>query len=172
MPINTVQQYVKSHLDGMNLPLGLGQVQAYITPPNPGEAVTPQVFIWGSHGDETRLTVPRAEYQALSTGGDKTLVHRLDVWVVWFGSTEEPTADAAFPAVIDALMGVLRNMPLVDAAGNTQHLTDPVTGQLSQIVKLGENMSWDYGPVRAVADQRYLRYDALINCEVTEIIQS
>jgi hypothetical protein len=54
----------------------------------------------------------------------------------------------------------------------TQHAHDPINGQLSNLLNVGENMSWQQGPVRATADQRYLRYDAVITVEVIEIIQA
>jgi hypothetical protein len=33
-------------------------------------------------------------------------------------------------------------------------------------------MSWEWAPVRAVADQRYLRFDGQLTLEVIEIIQA
>lgn len=169
MPINTVQQFVKQRLDGMVLPLGLGNLDAFIAPPNPRDDPQPAAYVWGSHGDEKRLTVPRATYGNFASGGDKTLTHRIDVWLVWFTSSEDPQQDIQFPAVIDAVMNVLRNAELVDAS---QHERDPVTGQLSQLLNMGEHMTWDYGPIRATADQRYMRCDAVINVEVEEVIQA
>lgn len=172
MPINTVQVFIRDRLNGLILPRGLGTLDAYIVPPNPRDDASPGAYVWGSHGEESRLTVPRAQFGNLATGGDKTLRHRVDVWLTWFGPSEDPMLDLQFPSIIDAVMGVLRNTPLVDAAANTQHVTDPVTGQLSQLLNLGEDQSWDYGPVRATADQRMLRFDANINTSVDEIIQS
>lgn len=156
------------------LPAGLGTLAAFILPPNPRDDPNPAVYIWGSHGEESRLTLPRAAHANLATGGDKQLTHRVDCWVVWFGPSQDDgtsniAVDYQFPAVLDAVMGALRNAPLVDAS---QHITDPVTGAGSQLLAVGERMTWDYGPVRAVADQRYLRYDAGVNCEVIEVIQA
>jgi hypothetical protein len=170
VPIATVQTYLKGVLDQMVLPLGLGVLDAFITPPNPRDNdTTPAAYVWGSHGDESRLTVPRAAHGSLATGGDKTLSHRADVWLTWFGSSEGSDIDVQFPAVVDAVMGVLRNVAMLD---QTQHAADPVTGQLSNLLNVGEVMSWEYGPVRATADQRYLRFDAQITVDVIEIIQA
>jgi hypothetical protein len=169
MGINTVLNFALQTLNGMDLPLGLGPLTAQITPPNPGEAVTPQAYIWGSHGDEKRLTVPRAVYQNLASGGDKTLTHRLDIWLIVFLSTEDPGVDVQFPTVIDAVLAQMRNVEMSDGAF---HARDPVTGVLSQLLNWGENMTYDWGPARAVSDQRYFRYDALINVETVEVIQA
>lgn len=169
MPINTMQAYVRDQLDGTILPLGMGRLDAFISPPNPRDDPTPAAYVWGSHGAERRLTLPRAQFGDLTTGGDKELTHRLSVWLVWFVSTEDAQQDIRFPGVIDAVMARLRNAPLIDG---DQHVYDPITGQASQIAKLGEDMSWEYGPVRATADQRYMRQDALLTVDIVEIIQS
>jgi hypothetical protein len=169
VPLNTVQFFLRDTLDGLVLPLGLGNLAAFISPPNPGDGMVPAVYVWGSNGSESRLTVPRAQHLNVASGGDKTLVHQADVWLVWFGSSEDPDVNAQFPAIIDRVMGALRNTRLVDGA---QYVTDPVTGQLSQLLDVGEDMSWEYAPVKAIVDQRYLRYDARVTVTVTEVIQS
>ena len=169
MPTNTIQTYLKGQLDGMVLPLDLGTLTAYIAPPNPGEAVDPVAYIWGSHADERRAAVPRAQPGNLSTGGWKVITHRPNIWLIWFGPSDDPNADVLFPAVLDAVCGLLRNVPILD---QTQHATDPVTGQVSDLLNVGEQMSWEYGPVRATADQRYLRYDAQITPTFEEWLQA
>jgi hypothetical protein len=171
MPINTVQSRLKSILDGLALPQNFGILQAYISPPNPNvDSYDPAAYIWGSHGNESRMTVPRAQPGNLASGGNKELIHQVSIWLVWFGKATGPTVDVAFPAIVDAVLACLRNTELLDAV--TIHAVDPVTGQLSDLLNIGENMSWDYAAVRAVADQRYFRYDAEITCEVIEIIQA
>lgn len=171
MPLNTVQSHLKSILDQLPLPGDLGILKAFVTPPNPEtDARDPAAYIWGSHGDEIRLTVPRAQPGNLASGGDKTLTHQVDIWLVWFGESAAPNSDTQWPAVVDAVMATLRNTKLLDEV--TEYAVDPVTGQLSQLINIGENMTWDQAPVRAIADQRYFRYDAQITCEVIEIIQA
>lgn len=169
MPINTVQYYLKGILDQVQLPLDLGTLSAFIQPPNPGDGTSPGVYIWGSRGDESRMTVPRAQPGDLTTGGEKGVQHNVDAWIIWLGPANHPQQDVQFPAVIDTIMAVLRNTPILDG---TQYCPDPVTGQLSQLLNVGERMNWEYAPVRAVADQRYLRYDARITIEIEEIIQA
>jgi hypothetical protein len=171
MPLNTVQLRLKSVLDQLPLPQDLGILQAFIQPFNPNTDGTDAcAYIWGSHGDETRLSKPRALPGDLSTGGDKTIHHSVDIWLVWFGEAEDPRADSQFPAVIDAVTACLRNTTLLGP--ETLNAVDPITGQQSNLSAIGEDMQWNYAPVRAVADQRYLRYDAQITCQVTEVIQA
>jgi hypothetical protein len=169
MSINTVQWYLKGLLDQLPLPLTLGTLNAFIQPPNPGDGTQPGVYIWGSRGNEARKTVPRAQSGNLSTGGHKTLTHSVDAWIIWLGPAVDTQQDVLFPALIDKIMAVLRNTPILDG---TQHAVDPVTGELSQLLNVGERMDWEYAPVRAVLDQRYLRYDARITIEIEEIIQA
>ena len=169
MPLNTVQYFLRDALDGLVLPLGLGNLTAFISPPNPGDGMVPAVYVWGSNGSESRLSVPRAAHLNLASGGDKTLHHQADVWLVWFGSSEDPDVNTQFPAILDKVMGALRNTRLVDGA---QYVTDPVTGQASQLLAVAEEMSWEYAPVKAIVDQRYLRYDARVTVTVIEVIQS
>ncbi len=114
--------------------------------------------------------MPRAQPGNLATGGDKQIDHSVDIWLIWLGPANDPNSNTQFPAVIDTVMATLRNVKLLDAV--TQYAVDPVTGQISDLLNVGESMTWDYAPVRAVADQRYLRYDALITCDVAEIIQA
>lgn len=171
MPVNTVQAYLRAALAELPLPRDAGLLEAFITPPNPNVdgALRPAAYIWGSRGNETRLSVPRALQGSLPTGGNKQIVHQVDVWLVWFGASGDDESDTEFPAVLDAVMARLRNCPLLDGQ---QHEPDPVTGVLSNLLAVGETLSWEYGPVRATADQQYLRYDAQITCEVVEVIQS
>lgn len=171
MGIATVQSYLRGVLDGIPLPLGAGALDAVITPPNPDDdaGAKATAYIWGSHGVESRLTVPRAQHGNLATGGDKQTAHNVDVWLIWFGQAPAPNVDSQFPSIVDAVLAVLRNVPMLD---QTQHAVDPVTGQLSNLLNVGENMSWEYAPVRATADQRILRYDAQITVEVIEIFQA
>lgn len=169
MGLNTVQHYLKGILDQTMLPLDLGVLNAYIQPPNPGDGTEPGIYIWGSRGNEGRMTVPRAKPGNLATGGQKGIDHNVDTWLVWLGPANDPQQDVLFPAVVDTVMAVLRNTPILDG---TQYAPDPVTGQLSQLLDVGERMEWEYSPVRAVADQRYLRYDARITVNITEIIQA
>lgn len=169
MGINTVQWYLKSILDQVALPLNLGNLDAFIQPPNPGDGTEPGIYIWGSRGDEARATLPRAAPGDLSTGGQKILNHDVDAWIIWLGPAVDPQADVLFPAIVDTVMAVLRNVPILDRA---QYATDPVTGALSQLLNVGEHMSWEYAPVRAVSDQRYLRYDARITINIEERIQA
>jgi hypothetical protein len=174
MPINTCQQYLKSVLNGLILPLGLGVIEAFITPPNPNIQAGANVcsaYIWGSHGDEKRKALPRATHGNLGSGGLKEILHNIDVWLIWFGYNidEDSDADNQFPSILDFVLGQLRNARLVDAANEAR---DPVTGQTSQLLAVGENMSYVYTPVRAIVDQRTFRFDAQITCDVVEEIRA
>lgn len=169
MPLNTCQQYLYTQLNGLNLPLGLGQLEAFIMPLPANDSANAGAYIYGSHHDEVRKAVPRARPGVLSSGGLKELTWQLDVWLLWFGEFDEPNVDLQFPSIVDFVCATLRNAPLVQAA---DHAQDPVTGQLSQLLAVGERLSSTMPPPRAVADQALWRYDAAITCEIIEEIQA
>lgn len=81
----------------------------------------------------------------------------------------DPQADNQFPSIVDAVLACLRNVALRD---QSEQVTDPVTGQVSDLLNIGENMSWEYAPVRALVDQRYLRYDARVTLDTEEWFQA
>lgn len=174
MPLNTVMTYLKDTLDGLELPLDLGSLRALIAPAPLGDDGTiPAVYIWGSSGTEGRKldggTVPRAQHGNLASGGNKILEHNVSCWLVWLSPNDDPLIDVQFPAIIDTIMGRLRNVTMLDA---TQHARDPLNGQLSNLLDVGENMTWDFPTVRAVTDSQYWRWDTQITVNVVEIIQA
>jgi len=54
---------------------------------------------------------------------------------------------------------------------NPAELTDPATGLTSSVYNVGETQKYRTG-VEATADERWLRYDALIQCSVWELINA
>lgn len=167
MPLNSMQQYVKGLLDGAQLPLNLGTLQVFITPPDPGDGTEPTVYIWGSIANERRQSMPRHQPGSYSTGGFKLIDHAIDLWLTFCGYADDEMVDSQFPIVIDAVCAILRDtlMPKIN-------VIDEVTGQLSDILSIGEKISWDYAPVRSLDDQRMLRFTSRIVLELTEKIQA
>lgn len=170
MSISSVQLYLKNQLQGLALPTTPAQnLTAIVTPNQPVMKDTfPRAFIWGSTGNEGRQTMPRAKPGQPSTGGFKTLVHHVDIWIVWFGVSSDPNADSQFPSVMEAIMQQLRTttMPVLN-------LLDTTTGRLSDLLMVGEDMKWDYAPVHSLIPQRNIyRYDGRIIVDVKEKIQA
>jgi hypothetical protein len=158
-----------TQLNGLNLPLQLGQLEAFVMPLPVNDSANAGAYVWGSHHDEVRKAFPRAENGDLSTGGLKELTWQLDVWLLWFGQSDETDVNLQFPSIVDFVCAVLRNAPLVQAA---DHARDPVTGQLSQLIAVGEKLSSTMPPPRATSEQGIWRYDAAITVEVIEEIQA
>jgi hypothetical protein len=166
MPLNSIQIYVKSLLDGVQLPLGLGTLSAFITPPDPGEGLDPMIYIWGSVAHEKRQSMPRHQPGQYSTGGFKWIDHTVDLWLVFCAYVDDNQVDSQFPVVIDAVMAILRDTQIQDK------VFDPVTGMQSTVEMIGETMTWDYAPVHSLEDQRMLRYTARLTVDVKELIQA
>lgn len=159
MPLNSVQTHIKGILDGIQLPLGAGNLSAYITPPDPGNGMIPSAYIWGSVAEDVRRSMPRFQ-------GFRVIKHEIDIWLIWFGPADDVNSDKAFPAIVDAVCEVLRTTPMP-----VLNKKDPVTGQNSNIEMIAERLRWDYSPVHSVEDQRWLCYTARIICDVREQVQ-
>ena len=171
MPLVTVQSFLLSLLDGLELPYGVPAAEAFITPPDPRvKAKVPAIYIWPSDGTENRSgelggTVPRNTGPGTASG-TKGLLHQFDIYVTWFGANPGRQADPKFPGIVDTVMLALRY-----SQPNPAELTDPATNLTSTVYNVGENQKYRTG-VEAVQDERYLRYDALIQCSVWEIINA
>lgn len=173
MPVNVVLQALKGILNGLVLPGGSGTLEAFISPPNPRAEAPPAIYIWASRGPESRQALPRNQTSTPVTApvtqaqaGWKELNHSVDAYLVWFGSADSPNADVNFPLAIDGVMDALRTGP------SPLYTSDPETGRQSDLVDIGERMTYQLIPPRAVANQRQLRYDCLITIQVLEIFQA
>lgn len=171
MPVNSVQVYLRDLIDQLPLELaGTPPLTAYITPPDPNtEAEVPTAYIWPNDGDESRDarrggTIPRNRGPGTPSGW-KNIQHSVGVYVVWFGQDDDDQADIAFPSIVDAVMDRLRTAP------DPAEARDPLTGRLSWLLDIGESMTYRID-LRALADQRYNRYDALITVPVIEVFQA
>jgi hypothetical protein len=144
-----------------------GALTCYITPPDPGDLVAATGYIWPATGEEKRLTTPRAGGPNVTQPGWKQITHRVELFLAWVGSSDDPAADTNFPSVIDAVMAALR------PSSDEVQIVDPVTGVISSLLLgIGEEMSYQYAVVHSLADQSYLRYDAKLTINVTEYFQS
>lgn len=168
MPLNSAQLFVKDQLDGITPPgdTGIsGPLVALITPYDPDESGEARAYVWPATGKESRRAIPRNTGMGTSSGW-KNLEHSLQVFLTWFDSDSDPDADTNFPALIDYVMDVLRT------CADPAVVTDPLTGRVSQLIDVGENMDYTYVPPRSTADQRQLRYDCRITLSILELFQA
>ncbi len=182
MSIAAVQSYIRSLLNGMPWPAGFQQLAVpvcYITPPNPNvQSAIPTLYVWPSRGresrDTTRLragTVPRIAVPG-GPSGTKVVEHKMEAWLVWMNSSDDPDADNLVPGMTWAVQDVLRSAAYGAnglLAEDPAELTDPWTGEQSWLVDLGELQTYEIY-VRALEDQRFWRYDVAIELDVTEVI--
>ena len=171
MGLVVCQQFLLSLLDNLELPYNIPAAKAYITPPDPRvQAKIPAIYIWPSDGIENRSselggTIPRNTGPNTPSGtqGQK---HQMDVYVTWFSSNSGKQQDPVFPAIVDTVMLALRySLP------NPYQATDPATNLTSTIYNVGEDLRYRTG-VEATSDERWLRYDALLQVSVWEIINA
>lgn len=139
----------------------------FITPPDPKEdAQQAAAYVWPASGAERRRSIPRNTGIGTPAAW-KDHVHQVQIYLVWFAGDDEPDIDSAFPTVLDAVEQALRT-----STPNPAYATDPVTGEITQLVDIGENLTYELVPVHALADQRWNRYDARITVSVLEEFQA
>jgi hypothetical protein len=168
MPLVSALEYVQGLISGIPVPGeagASGPLVALITPYDPDESGEARAYVWGGAGQENRLAFPR-NTGPNTLGGWKTLYHNVEIFLVWFDSDSDVDVDTSFPALLDAVMDVLRT------STDPQVVTDPYTGRQSNMVNLGEDMNYTYVPPHSVADQRYLRFDARITTRLCELVQA
>jgi len=171
MPLVTIQSFILSLLDGLAMPYGRPNAQAYITPPDPRiSAKVPAIYIWPSDGQENRSTqlggtIPR-NTGINTASGTKGIRHRLDIYITWFSAGAGKSQDPVFPGMVDAVLLALRT-----SQPNPAYITDPNTNITSTIYNVGEEMSYRIG-IDSTAEERTKRYDALINVTIWEILNA
>jgi hypothetical protein len=171
LSIVTVQSFIRALLDGLEMPANVPAAEAFITPPDPRvKAKVPAIYIWPSDGQENRSgglggTVPRNTGPGTASG-TKGLLHQFDIYATWFSANQGKQADPLFPGIVDTIMMALRT-----SQPNPYEATDPYTGQVSSIDNVGEVMKYRIG-IEATADERWLRYDSLIQCSIWEQIRA
>ena len=159
MTINACQKLVQSTLNGITSTY-TGPATAYITPHDPDEmAPNPLIYIWGAHGREMRRAGPRGAGLA---GGFKKVEHQIRVWCNLATNIDNPSIDALFPVLLEAVKKALRQVPM------PQTLTDPDDGTVSQLVSIGEQFEWDYDTVRGLEEEAMIALTALIVVTVIE----
>ena len=180
MGLASTVNYLRDFLDGMQWPDGMRALPnpppalaAYITPPDPNVlAGTPSAYLWFNRGDENRSgakygagTVPRAQYPG-GPSGTKAIEHTVPLYLVWDGGSQtDPVVNTLFPGMVDAVMAALRVSP------DPALITDPWTGDQSQLVDIGERISY-LTSLRALEPQRLQRLDALLELTCTEVFSS
>lgn len=172
MGISTTLQFVRGLLDGQNVPGTAGRLEAFIDPPDPEtENTNPHAYVWLVRGTYRRVAGPRSRPPAnlaqnvpTPPAGWKRRSHNISIWLTWF-EEQGPQTDSAFPTVLDWVMMILETcqMPFTTK--------DPATGEASQLINLGQNLDYEYVPVRATASQRLHRKDAQITAPTDEWVQ-
>lgn len=153
------------------MPPPILNAKAYITPPDPRvQAKIPAIYIWPSSGTENRSaqlggTIPRNTGPG-TPSGTKGILHQMDVYVTWFSSNSGKQQDSRFPSIVDAVMAALRY-----CKPNPAYLTDPATGLQTTVYNVGEDQRYQIG-IESTDDERWLRYDCLLQCSVWEIMNA
>jgi hypothetical protein len=171
IPLVVVQSFLKGLLDGLEMPYSQPAAQTYVTPPDPRiQSRIPAIYIWPGEGEENRSqelggTIPRNSGPN-TPSGTKGQLHQMSVYLTWFSANQGTEGDPIFPGMIDAVMSALRY-----SQPNPAEITDPNTGLTSTVYNVGETMRYHTG-LESTEDERWLRYDCLVDVSVWEIVQA
>lgn len=174
MPVASTVAYVRDLLDGQNLPGQGGRLDAFVSPPDPKvDSRNPAAYVWMSKGSTKRVSGPRSvppanlwQMDANGPRGWKKMLHNISIYLTWFDDNTDPMQDSTFPTVLDWVMMTL------ETAKMPHDVTDQSTGSVAaQIINLGQNLDYEWVPVRSTADQRMQRQDALITAPTEEWVQ-
>ena len=164
----SVQTYMQSILDGLEMPYGKPAAKAFITPPDPRvQARIPAIYIWPSDGDGNRSgelggTVSR-NTGVNTASGTRGIMHRIDIYLTWFSANSGKQQDPIFSGMVDAML-----FALMTCTPNPIQYQDPNNKMWSTIYNIGEQYTYKTG-VESTQDERYKRYDCLLTVNVWEI---
>jgi hypothetical protein len=158
MGMNIIQQHAKSITDGIVAPLYKKPLVAYITPPNPGKLPGPAAYVWVTSGRVSRRSMPRGH-------GFRKTEWTVSIWLMCPDTATNPNADSAFASLIDAVVHAWVTTPMPIP------LVDPLTGETTQLLSIGEQFVIEQSPAHTLADQRLFLYEALIQFTVQEDAQ-
>lgn len=158
MSLNAVQQKIAGYLTGLTSKGFTTPISAQVLQPVAtwAKVTAPLVFVWGGAATETRLTIPRGP-------GWKHDAHTISLWLFALDLAADPNRAWRFPVLIDTVLAAMRGASPMPAA-----LTDPQTFKTSQLLNLGEEMTWEYDIDRTLADQRMIRHVCRIDVSVLE----
>lgn len=170
MPIVSSQNAIMSIIQGLPMPGGNYQLEAFVTPPDPEtDYSNPHAYIWPTDGDESRNpgeggSIPR-NTGVNTPAGTKPIMHNFEIFMRWYANNDDTNSDTWFPGMVDAVMWALRTCT------DPQIAVDPYTEVQSQLIGIGERMKYHI-TIRATEDEAYNMYDALISVPVLEILHA
>lgn len=159
MGLNSVQWHVKGLLNGLEIPGQQQALTAYITPPPVEPLNGPRAYIWGTTMRGRRQTMPRGP-------GFTKRTWAVDVFLTYLSAANDPLVDQAFPLLMDAVLAAL------EAATMPTFITDPTTGEQTQLLSIAEVYDHEYPPERATATQRLLLFGSRLGFDIEEARQA
>jgi len=158
MSITAIQNYLQTQLQGLEGAYGGAPLEAWVDPPTPGTAETPQAYILAGDGEGKRQTMG-------GLAGYYADTHQVYVYLEWMFPPGAQNANLAFTNLMDTAIKTIRTNYL-----GAIFITDPATGLQSQLLVIGDKLRYKYLPQRNIgeAGQEWLDYVAQIIFEVQE----
>jgi hypothetical protein len=178
-----VQQHIQTLLDGLTTPQllaqGVAPAHAFVAPPAvvTDTMTAPEIYVWDGRASNRRQTAPRNTLGAanwtqpnpalpvlpISSAGFRAITWHVSVWVMFLLGAEENAI--TYPLLVDTVMKQL-SLDLMPVA-----LTDPQTGDVSQLTHIGEEIELEYPTPQETADERIFLYTLLLTVQVQEKVQ-
>lgn len=155
MSLNAVVTHVVTLLDGLTLHAYAQPLQASYGIPGTDEITTPRCYVWGTSDVDERSEAPRIM-------GFRRIMYEVGLYVY---VADDPSLDATprnFSILTDDIKTALKTatMPIF--------ITDPDTGEQSQLITIGEKIERHVDIARTTADERFTRMLAYMVCTIEE----
>lgn len=163
MSILACQDYVANVIQGLVGAYGNEPLQAWVDPPSGGiaSAETPQAYVQAASGEGKRQTMGGLTGYYLD-------VHQVYVFLEWMMPPNTQDGNLAFTNLIDSTISAIR-----ESYTGAVLITDPATQQESQLLVIGDRLTYKYVPPRNLGEsgEEWFDYTALITFEVQEKVQ-
>ncbi len=159
MGLNAVLQHVKSVVDGITVPLQQKPLNAQVVPPPLEPLSGPMAWITPGTARGGRQTMPRGP-------GFTEPRWVVDITLDLLDSPNNPTLEQTFPLAVDAVLYALWGTTMPD------FITDPTTGNKTQMLAIGEEYGFEPGNWVTTANGRTLIFRGRITTTVREALQT
>jgi len=165
--MNSVQQYCRGIIDGLQIP-GIPQPLIAHTIPDAVENLDgPIAIVQASRMRGKRQTAPRiSSAPSPTTAGFKRLDWYVDVHLAYETNADTQTVDQEFAVIADAIMLAYWTTAM------PWYIEDLTTGLQTQILQIGEEFDLETPPARAPATLRMLYFRGRLGLSIYEAVQA
>ncbi len=160
MSLNAVLQHVKAVIDGLPvvLPTQTVTLSAMVQPSAVTPLSKPVVYVWSERMSANQETFTRPE-------GFQRFKWLVDLYLHYETTANigaRPGVDQEFPLIVSAVIKALHHDPI------NVMITDPTTGEESQLNAIGDDLKYSAPPEKTAGGQRLVYYVARLTTTAEE----